>query len=107
MSQEFIASKGWYVSCNPNTSEFTMYLAESREEPSAKFTRIEEDVWTKITSTHIYILDWKLNARVLYLEAKEKGEKVLEIPDELFDYVFVPLEKTREIMNKLTIMSPM
>ena len=105
MSQELIASKGWYLSRNPTTHQISLNLPESRYESSAKFTRFEEeqDVWMKVTSTHIYILDWKTNARVIYIDAKERGEEVADVPSEIFDNVFLPLEKTREIMNKLTI----
>jgi hypothetical protein len=105
MSQELIVSKGWYLSRNPTTHQISLNLPESRYESSAKFTRFEEeqDVWMKVTSTHIYVLDWKTNARVIYIDAKERGEEVVDIPSEIFDNVFLSLEKTREIMNKLTI----
>ena len=78
-----IASRGWYLSCNPTTGEININIPEARQETNAIFVRYqdEKDVWLKMTSVNAHILDWQTNARTLYLAAKERGEEVHPIPD--------------------------
>lgn len=105
---EPVACNGWYLSCNPQTGEISINIPEARQEINSLFVRYndEPDVWLKMTSSNAYILDWQTNARTLYLAAKDRGEKVASIPDDILDYVFLPLEKTRNIMNKLCESKP-
>jgi hypothetical protein len=103
-----VLSQGWYLSKNPETGVLMFNIPEISSSVNAKFKKFtdSEDVWIKETENIFYVLDWQSSARVIYENHLKKCEcpnvcVMIPIPDELLNFVMLPLEDTREIMDNI------
>ena len=101
-----ILSQGWYISKNPDTGILIFNIPEISPSTNAIFKKFEEDVWIKETENITYILDWQSNTRVIYEQHLQKCNcpsicVMVPVPDDLLNFVMLPLKDTREIMDNL------
>ena len=103
-----VLSQGWYISKNPNTGVLNINIPEITSSPNAVFKKFQEteDVWVKETEDIIYVLDWQSNARTIYEKHMGKCDcpdicVMPPIPEDLLNFVMLPLEDTREIMDNI------
>jgi hypothetical protein len=103
-----VLSQGWYISKNPDTGALNINIPEIGSSSNAVFKKFgeEQDVWLKETDNVVYVLDWQSNARVIYEKHLEKCDcpdvcVMIPIPDNLLNFVMLPLEDTREIMDNI------